>query len=181
MRTIHAGLLAFSLSLSALSATAQTLEVKRYNPSEWTKGRFTEIVTVNGPGKTIYLAGIGAEDETAPAGASAPIRHLGNAYEQCKYAYDKIKRALASQGATMADVVKQVVYGQVQAGNLRGHVDSGEYISGDQRTCHSGDAARGGYHCGCSEIGLSHVQRIALLVHFRLVCLEMFSFRATGI
>ena len=110
MRTIHAGLLAFSLSLSALSATAQTLEVKRYNPSEWTKGRFTEIVTVNGPGKTIYLAGIGAEDETAPAGASAPIRHLGNAYEQCKYAYDKIKRALASQGATMADVVKQVVY-----------------------------------------------------------------------
>ena len=110
MRTIHAGLLAFSLSLSALSATAQTLEVKRYNPSEWTKGRFTEIVTVNGPGKTIYLAGIGAEDETAPAGASAPIRHLGNAYEQCKYAYDKIKRALASQGATMADVVKQGVY-----------------------------------------------------------------------
>jgi hypothetical protein len=53
------------------SAMAQNLEVKRYNPSEWTKGRFTEIVTVNGPGKTIYLAGVGAEDETAPAGASA--------------------------------------------------------------------------------------------------------------
>src|SRR4029078_6440796 len=92
------------------SATAQNLEVKRYNPSEWTKGRFTEIGTVNGPGKTIYLAGVGAEEENAPAGASAPIRHPGDPYEQCKYAYDKIKRALAAHGATLADAVKQVVY-----------------------------------------------------------------------
>jgi enamine deaminase RidA (YjgF/YER057c/UK114 family) len=91
-------------------ANAQTLEIKRYNPSEWAKGRFSETITVNGPGKTIYLAGVGAEDETAPAGASAPIRHLGNPYEQCKYSYDKIKRALATQGATLADAVKQVVY-----------------------------------------------------------------------
>ena len=51
---------------------AQGLEVRRYNPSEWTKGRFSEVVTVNGPGKTIYLACIGAEDENGPAGASAP-------------------------------------------------------------------------------------------------------------
>ena len=35
------------------SASAQSLEIKRYNSSEWTKGRFSEIVTVNGPGKTI--------------------------------------------------------------------------------------------------------------------------------
>jgi enamine deaminase RidA (YjgF/YER057c/UK114 family) len=68
------------------------------------------MVTVNGPGKTIYLAGVGAEDETSPAGASASIRHLGDPYQQCVYAYDKIKRLLASQGATLADVVKQVVY-----------------------------------------------------------------------
>ncbi len=92
------------------SAMAQNLEVKRYNPSEWTKGVFTEIITVNGPGKTIYLAGVGAEDETAPAGAFAPIRHLGDPYEQCRYSYDKIKRALAAHGGTLADVVKQVVY-----------------------------------------------------------------------
>jgi enamine deaminase RidA (YjgF/YER057c/UK114 family) len=86
------------------------LDVKRYNPSEWTKGRFSEVVTVTGPGKTIYLAGVGAEDENAPAGASAPIRHLGNPYEQCRYAYDKIKRLLATHGASLADAVKQVVY-----------------------------------------------------------------------
>jgi enamine deaminase RidA (YjgF/YER057c/UK114 family) len=91
-------------------AAGQGLEVRRYNPSEWTKGRFTEMVTVNGPGKTIYLAGVGAEEEKAPAGQSAPIRHLGDPYQQCLYAYDKIKRLLASQSATLADVVKQVVY-----------------------------------------------------------------------
>jgi hypothetical protein len=93
--------IAASLALFA-SAMAQNLEVKRYNPSEWTKGRFSEIVTVNGPGKTIYLAGIGAEEENAPgrrqrsdpppwrplravqirlrqdqAGARGPWRHVG--------------------------------------------------------------------------------------------------------
>jgi enamine deaminase RidA (YjgF/YER057c/UK114 family) len=92
------------------AAVAQGLEVKRYNPSEWTKGRFSEVVTVNGPGKTIYLAGIGAEDENGPAGASAPILHPGSPYEQCRYAYDKIKRLLAAHGASLADAVKQVVY-----------------------------------------------------------------------
>src|SRR5215831_10637891 len=40
------------------AASAQSLEVKRFNPSEWTKGRFTEVVTVNGPGRTIYQAGV---------------------------------------------------------------------------------------------------------------------------
>jgi 2-iminobutanoate/2-iminopropanoate deaminase len=101
--------IAAGLAFSA-SAMAQDLEVKRYNPSEWTKGFFTEIITVNGPGKTIYLAGVGAEDENAPAGAFAAIRHLGDPYEQCRYAYDKIKRALAAHGGSLADAVKQVVY-----------------------------------------------------------------------
>ena len=71
----------FSAALIVATVAAQTavlaqgLEVRRYNPSEWTKGRFSEVVTVNGPGKTIYLAGIGAEDEHGAAGASAPILH----------------------------------------------------------------------------------------------------------
>jgi 2-iminobutanoate/2-iminopropanoate deaminase len=99
-----------AIVMTSVVAKAQNLEVKRYNPSEWTKGRFTEVVTVNGPGKTIYLAGVGAEDEKAPAGASAAILHPGNAYEQCRYTYDKIKRLLATHGASLADAVKQVVY-----------------------------------------------------------------------
>jgi enamine deaminase RidA (YjgF/YER057c/UK114 family) len=101
-------LLTAAVAVSA--ATAQPLEVKRYNPSPWTKGRFSEVVTVNGPGKTIYLAGIGAEDEKAPEGSNAQTLHVGDPYTQCVYAYDKIKRLLAAHGATLADVVKQVVY-----------------------------------------------------------------------
>ena len=65
------------------------------------------MVTVTGPGKMVFLAGVGAEDEDKPQGA---IRHLGNPYLQCKYAYDKMKRHLAKHGGTLADVVKQVVY-----------------------------------------------------------------------
>ena len=107
----HAALSALAIVvLAATAAQAQNLDVKRYNPSEWTKGRFSEVVTVTGAGKTIYLAGVGAEEENAPAGASASIRHLGNPYEQCRYAYDKIKRLLATHGASLADAVKQVVY-----------------------------------------------------------------------
>jgi enamine deaminase RidA (YjgF/YER057c/UK114 family) len=95
-----------ALALST-SAFAQGLEVKRFNYSEWTKGRFTEVITVNGTGKIIYVAGIGSEDETSPACASASIRHIGDPYLQCKYAYDKIKRLLAAHGGTLADIVKQ--------------------------------------------------------------------------
>jgi enamine deaminase RidA (YjgF/YER057c/UK114 family) len=106
---LSAGVIAATIMTSTV-AGAQNLEVKRYNPSEWTKPFFTEIVTVNGPGKTIYLAGIGAEDEKSAVGSLPSILHLGNAYEQCRYAYDKIKRALATHGASLADAVKQVVY-----------------------------------------------------------------------
>ena len=89
---------------------AQGLEVRRHNPSEWTKGRFSEVVTVNGPGKTIYLAGIGAEDENGSAPQAPPSCIPVNPYEQCcRYAYDKIKRLLAALGASLADAVKQVL------------------------------------------------------------------------
>ena len=91
------------------SATAQNLEIKRYNPSEWTKGRFSEIVTVNGPGKTIYLAGGRRRGGKCPVGCQRADPSPGDPYEQCKYAYDKIKRALAAHGGTLADAVKQVV------------------------------------------------------------------------
>ena len=101
---------AIAATIMTSTVAAQNLEVKRYNPSEWTKPFFTEIVTVNGPGKTIYLAGVGAEDEKSAVGSLPSILHLGNAYEQCRYAYDKIKRALATHGASLADAVKQVVY-----------------------------------------------------------------------
>src|ERR1700739_1213446 len=104
-------LFAASILISAaavpMTASAQSLEKKNYNYSEWTKGRFSEAVTVTGPGKMIFLAGVGAEDENGKGG---DILHKGDFMGQCHYAYDKIKRLLQKQGATLTDVVKMVTY-----------------------------------------------------------------------
>ena len=89
------------------AAQAETFEKKNYNYSEWAKGRFSEAVTVTGPGKMIFLAGVGAEDENGKGG---DILHRGDFYAQCKYSFDKIKRALEKNGATLNDIVKMVTY-----------------------------------------------------------------------
>ena len=96
--------------LASASATAQTaggFEKKNYNYSEWTKGRFSEAVTLIGPGKMIFLAGIGAENENGKAG---DILHQGDFTAQCQYAFDKIKRTLQKHGANLGDIVKMVTY-----------------------------------------------------------------------
>ncbi len=84
-----------------------TIEKKNYNYGSWTKGLFAEAVTVTvtGPMKMIFLAGIGAEHEE-----TGEILYEGDFAAQCRYAYKKLKSALAKNGATMADVVKQVSY-----------------------------------------------------------------------
>ena len=104
MRRIAATCSALLLS-AVIAAQAQTpgadsagFEKKNYNYSEWTKGLFSEVVTVTHPGKMIFLAGVGAEDES---GARGTIRHPGDFAGQCRYAYEKIKRLLAAHGATM--------------------------------------------------------------------------------
>jgi 2-iminobutanoate/2-iminopropanoate deaminase len=96
-----------SLAMLPTAAPAQTFEKKNYNYSEWTKGRFSEAVTVTGPAKMIFLAGVGSEDENGKGG---DILHKGDFVAQCKYAYDKIKRALERNGATLGDIVKMVTY-----------------------------------------------------------------------
>ena len=101
------------------AAKKSTFERKRHNYGSWTKGRFSEAVTVTGPGKMIFLAGIGAEHED-----NGKILHPGDFTRQCRYAYRKLKKVLARNGATMADVVKQVTYVtdiryQKQAGDCR--------------------------------------------------------------
>ncbi len=106
-RLAMAALLGLMVAAGASTASAQALEKKNYNYSEWTKGRFSEAVTVTGPGKMIFLAGVGAEDENGKGG---DILHKGDFMGQCRYAYDKIKRLLAKHGATLGDVVKMVTY-----------------------------------------------------------------------
>ncbi|HEU5017094.1 MAG TPA: RidA family protein, partial [Pseudolabrys sp.] len=60
---------------------------------------------MTGPGKLIFLAGVGAEDEH-----DGTIRHEGDFLGQCRYAFDKIERLLARHGATLSDIVKMVTY-----------------------------------------------------------------------
>ena len=109
--TFAASLAALILGCSgtASAQTAPTFEKKNYNYSEWAKGRFSEAVTVSfsGPAKMIFLAGVGAEDENGKPG---DIRHKDDFVAQCRYAYDKIKRALEKNGAGFGDIVKIVSY-----------------------------------------------------------------------
>jgi len=86
-------------------AGRSTFQKKHFNYGRWTKGRFSQAVTVTGPGKMIFLAGIGSEHEQ-----TGKILYPGNFTRQCRYAYEKLKKVLARNGATMADVVKQVTY-----------------------------------------------------------------------
>lgn len=83
----------------------QAFEKKNFHHNEWTKGRFSEAVTVTGPARWIFLAGVGAEAEK-----DGSILHVGDFGAQCRYAYEKIRKLLAFHGATMADVVKLVTY-----------------------------------------------------------------------
>ena len=76
-------------------------EKRNFSYNEWTKGKFSEVVTVTNPGKFIFLAGIGPERE-----GDGKIVHEGDFMEQCRYAYMKIKKLLDLQGATMNDVVR---------------------------------------------------------------------------
>ena len=78
---------------------------ENFSYNEWTKGKFSEVVTVTNPGKFIFLAGIGPERE-----GDGKIVEEGNFIGQCNYAYGKIKKLLALQGATMNDVVRIVTY-----------------------------------------------------------------------
>ena len=107
VKSLAAVLLFAVISAGALAQSAPpAFEKKNYNYSEWTKGRFSEVVTVTGPGKMIFLAGVGSEDEEDDRRDPAPLRFRG----QCRYAYDKIKRILAQHGATLADMVKLITY-----------------------------------------------------------------------
>jgi 2-iminobutanoate/2-iminopropanoate deaminase len=98
-----------TLSAAASAQTAPAFEKRNYNYSEWAKGRFSEAVTVSfsGPAKMIFLAGVGAEDENGKPG---DIRHKDDFVAQCRYAYDKMRRALEKNGAGFGDIVKIVSY-----------------------------------------------------------------------
>jgi 2-iminobutanoate/2-iminopropanoate deaminase len=58
-----------------------------FNYSEWAKGKFSEVTSVTNARRSLYLAGVGSEDEAARG--AAKILYPGDMYAQCKYAWDK--------------------------------------------------------------------------------------------
>jgi 2-iminobutanoate/2-iminopropanoate deaminase len=95
----------FGVVARADAQNAAPFKKENFNYSEWTKGKFSEVVTVTNPGKTIFVSGTGAERE-----GDGKIIHEGSFMEQCRYAYSKINKILQAQGATMNDVVRIVTY-----------------------------------------------------------------------
>ena len=87
---------------------------QNYNFSAWTKGRFSEMVTVTNPGRFITVAGIGAESEE-----DGHTMHPGDMLGQCRYAFMKIKKALATEGATLADVTRMITFVTDMGGGTR--------------------------------------------------------------
>jgi enamine deaminase RidA (YjgF/YER057c/UK114 family) len=59
---------------------------------------YTHVVEVTGPGRTVYFAGQLGMDKSGKLGA--------NAREQMQMAFENVKAALASVGATFDNVVK---------------------------------------------------------------------------
>jgi 2-iminobutanoate/2-iminopropanoate deaminase len=86
-------------------AWSQQFEKKNFTYSKFANGAFSEAVTVTGPAKMIYLAGIGSEDTD-----DGSVRYKDNFLEQCRFAWSKISKALAANGATVADIVKATTY-----------------------------------------------------------------------
>ena len=105
LNSITRAMILVAVALFYLPAAAQQFEKQHYHHNEWTKGRFSEAVTVSGPGKWLFLAGVGAEAEKDGA-----VLHVGDFAAQCHYAYEKIGKLLATHGGKMADVVKLVTY-----------------------------------------------------------------------
>ena len=126
-KSVIAAAMVAALAVPATAQQPPDFEKKEHTHSAWTKGIFSDAVTVKGfgTGKLIYLAGVGSEDENGPRGN---VRHHGELVAQCEYAFDKIKRVLAAHGATMNHVVKvtsyltdmknRVPYGQCLARNF---------------------------------------------------------------
>ena len=94
-----------AVAMFCFPAAAQQFEKQHFNHNSWTKERFSEAVTVSGPGKWVFLAGIGSEAEK-----DGSVLHVGDFAAQCRYAYEKIGKLLAAHGAKMSDVVKLVTY-----------------------------------------------------------------------
>lgn len=81
------------------AAAAQTPDVRYSNPPTIAAPRgYTHVVEVNGPGRTIYIAGQLGYDRTGKQGADFR--------EQATLVYENLKAAIESVGGKMENIVK---------------------------------------------------------------------------
>jgi len=81
------------------------LEVKYSNPDGLFKSKaYSQVVTVSGKGKTIYIGGQNAIN------AMGQLVGAGDLEAQTKQVLENIKTALASENATFNDVIKLNIY-----------------------------------------------------------------------
>jgi enamine deaminase RidA (YjgF/YER057c/UK114 family) len=99
------GSTAFAQSASPPTSSPSGFERRVIDNGGWNTGRFADAVTVRTPARFIYLSGAGSEDEVSGA-----IRYPGDVAAQCRYAWEKIKKLLAQQGAGVNDIVKATTY-----------------------------------------------------------------------
>jgi enamine deaminase RidA (YjgF/YER057c/UK114 family) len=110
-RKIVAGAVTLGVAGAMAPALAQPTErraampdnVRFSNPETMQKPPgYSHVVELTGPGRTVYFAGQLGIDKSGRMGA--------NAREQTEMAFENVKAALASVGATFANVVKLNIY-----------------------------------------------------------------------
>ncbi|GLR89731.1 RidA family protein [Bradyrhizobium iriomotense] len=74
------------------------------------QGHFSDIVTIAGRSRTIFVWGVGAEDEDSTTQFAPQVRFRGEFAKQCDYTLDKIGRMLATRKCGLADIVMLRVY-----------------------------------------------------------------------
>ena len=97
MKSVKNILIGFTAAL-APPVGAGELEIKRWNPEGLSQPvGYSQVVTVRGPGKTIYLGG--------KAGIYPDDSFPDSLAEQSDLTFENIRRALAAAGAKPEDVV----------------------------------------------------------------------------
>jgi enamine deaminase RidA (YjgF/YER057c/UK114 family) len=101
-----AALLAATVSVAQQPPKAGATEVKYLNWGKWqTRVGFSQAASVKNPGRWLFLAGAGAEEEM-----EGQIQHPGDFTGQCRYAWSTIKRILEREGGSPRDIVRIVTY-----------------------------------------------------------------------
>lgn len=102
----------------------------------WSRDLFTDVVTVQGTPRFIFLSGVGSEDPEATELHTVQIQGA-NFEEQCRVSFRKIKTILSKHGATFHDVVRMTAY-VTDARNMETYFRvQGEELDGAPRPPHT--------------------------------------------